>query len=137
MGGPPWNLCCLASPPLAAAHRLSPPLSLLLRCCREPLCVRARAAGNHTMFEGTDGTFAALHVGQRTYPDGGKHLEILKANGASADDIKRLTSLPSGFSRGNVVAVLKLGATRLSTLEPMLNKFFLLFKFNSRLDDLL
>lgn len=72
---------------------------------------------NGTMFQGTVGTLAALHVGRRTYPDGGKHVEILKGNGASQEDIERLTSLPGGFSRGQVVAVLELGETELSTLK--------------------
>jgi hypothetical protein len=33
---------------------------------------------NHTMFEGTEGRLALLHVGMRTYPDGGKHRDILR-----------------------------------------------------------
>ena len=72
---------------------------------------------NHTMFEGTTGQLALLHVGKRTYPDGGKHLDILNANGVDEEEVQRLTSLPEGFSRGNIVAVLELGETTLSTLE--------------------
>ena len=69
------------------------------------------------MFEGTTGQLALLHVGKRTYPDGGKHLDILNANGVDEEEVQRLTSLPEGFSRGNIVAVLELGETTLSTLE--------------------
>ena len=72
---------------------------------------------NHTMFEGTAGSTALLHVGRRTYPDGGKHLDILRAAGLADGEIARCTSLPEGFSRGQVVAALELGETTLSTLE--------------------
>ena len=64
---------------------------------------------NHTMFAGTAGTYALLHVGQRTYPDGGKHRAILSRTGLSESEIDRLTQLPDGFGRGNVVAILELG----------------------------
>ena len=69
---------------------------------------------NHTMFEGTEGKLALLHVGRRTYPDGGKHRGILSQAGDDEAAIDRFTSLPSGFSRGAVVAVLELGETRLA-----------------------
>jgi len=66
---------------------------------------------NHTMFEGTEGRLALLHVGMRTYPDGGKHRDILRRGApgegkAGLDDaqIDRLTQLPEGFSRGQVMA---------------------------------
>ena len=70
------------------------------------------------------GTIALLHVGMRTYPDGGKHRAILsKGDGANGvpgmaeGRIDSLTALPNGLSRGSVVAVLELGATRLASLE--------------------
>ena len=82
---------------------------------------------NHTMFEGTDGSIALLHVGMRTYPDGGKHRDILRrgdpgsgepAGAPLGDDaIDTLTQLPDGLSRGSVVAILELGPTRLAPLE--------------------
>ena len=80
---------------------------------------------NHTMFEGTEGQRMALHVGQRTYPDGGKHKEILRegAPGISGlegmDDatIARVTSLPKGMSRGQVVAIVTLGKTTFVPVE--------------------
>ena len=72
---------------------------------------------NHTMFEGTDGAIALLHVGQRTYPDGGKHKAILARAGVGPDELERLTSLPAPHTRGAVVALLELGPTNLASLE--------------------
>ena len=68
---------------------------------------------NHTMFAPFEGKTLALHVGRRTYPDGGVHRQILAAAGADDAEIDRLTSLPSGFSRGSVVALVDVGATTL------------------------
>ena len=45
-----------------------------------------------------------LHVGRRTYPDGGKHVDILRANHVTDAEREKLTSLPSGFSRGQAQA---------------------------------
>ena len=72
---------------------------------------------NHTMFEGSEGERVLLHVGQRTYPDGGKHLDILRRAGVDEREIARLTSLPQGFARGQLVAILELGATELLDRE--------------------
>jgi cold shock CspA family protein len=73
---------------------------------------------NGTMFEGTAGKYVLLHVGRRTYPDGGKHREILARSGCTSADIDRLTSLPSSsFTRGMVVALLELGETRLADVD--------------------
>jgi hypothetical protein len=36
---------------------------------------------NGTMFAELAGQTVILHVGQRTYPDGGKHVEIMRDNG--------------------------------------------------------
>ena len=79
--------------------------------------VKTLETRNHTMFEGTSGSIALLHVGQRTYPDGGKHREILRRSGVAEEEVDRLTSLPAGFSRGSVVAIMELGDTRLADLE--------------------
>lgn len=57
---------------------------------------------NGTMFQRHGEGIALLHVGHRTYPDGGKHRQIMRANGASDPEIDRLTSLPSPFRRGQV-----------------------------------
>ena len=69
---------------------------------------------NGTMFtEYSEGTQMLLHVGRRTYPDGGKHLDIMKAAqpGISDDEIQKLKTLPEGFSKGNIVAILEIGKT--------------------------
>lgn len=73
---------------------------------------------NGTMFtQYTEGTQMLLHVGRRTYPDGGKHVEIMKEDGLSQADIDRLKSLPPNFSRGNIVAILEIGKTYLTNTE--------------------
>ena len=74
---------------------------------------------NGTMFtEYSEGTQMLLHVGQRTYPDGGKHLDIMKAAqpGISDDEIQKLKTLPKGFSKGNIVAILEIGKTYETTV---------------------
>lgn len=58
-----------------------------------------------------------LHVGRRTYPDNGVHLDILKERGLSADEIQRVTNLPAGFERGECVAILTIGQTSLEDEE--------------------
>ena len=40
----------------------------------------------------SEGTQMLLHVGRRTYPDGNKHLEILKDQGLNNDEIQQLKS---------------------------------------------
>ncbi|KAG7353153.1 HAD-SF-IIIC: HAD phosphatase, family IIIC [Nitzschia inconspicua] len=74
---------------------------------------------NGTMFtQYAEGTQLLLHVGQRTYPDGGKHIEIMKENGLNQDEIDRLKTLPPNFSRGKIIAVIELGKTyETSTVE--------------------
>ena len=66
---------------------------------------------NSTVFTALAGKRVALHVGQRTYPDGGMHREIMRRASLSEQEIDRLTSLPPGFTRGHVVAVLEVGDT--------------------------
>jgi magnesium-dependent phosphatase 1 len=73
---------------------------------------------NGTMFtKYAEGTQLLLHVGQRTYPDGGKYVEIMEEDGLSQDEIVRLKSLPPNFSRGTIVAVLEIGRTYETTTE--------------------
>ena len=73
---------------------------------------------NGTMFERyAPGTRVLLHVGQRVYPDGDRHLEILDRAGKNEAQISRLKQLPQGFGKGNIVAALELGKTFLTTLE--------------------
>ena len=64
----------------------------------------------------------ALHVGQRIYPDGGEHIEILRESGYTPAQIGQLTSLPKGFQKGQVVAVLELGETVLVEDEGLRSK---------------
>lgn len=66
---------------------------------------------NGLMFKGTNGRKVLLHVGQRRFDDGDKHRDILELNGMSDDEIDEVTSLPPGFKKGNVVAVMELGRT--------------------------
>jgi magnesium-dependent phosphatase 1 len=73
---------------------------------------------NGTMFVPyPEGTQMLLHVGQRTYPDGDRHVEIMTDHGLSANDIDKLKELPKGFERGSIVAICELGRTMEMTLE--------------------
>ena len=71
------------------------PFSALLAHGRKSIETR-----NHTMFADTEGDIVLLHCGQRTYPDGGVHREILRRAGMSDAEIDAETRLPSGFARG-------------------------------------
>ncbi|VEU40598.1 unnamed protein product [Pseudo-nitzschia multistriata] len=75
---------------------------------------------NGTMFsEYSEGTQMLLHVGQRTYPDGGKHLDIIRAAqpGISDEEIQTLKRMPKGFSKGNIVAIVEIGKTYEASLS--------------------
>ena len=73
---------------------------------------------NGTMFFPYEaGTKFLLHVGQRTYPDGNRHLEIMKGGGLSDEEIEDLKSLPQGFNKGMAVAILEIGDTFETTVE--------------------
>ena len=75
--------------------------------------VKTLETRNHTMFVPYEGQEVLLHVGRRTYPDGGIHREILARDGRDESEIDRVTSLPPGFSRGQAVAVVRVGKTEL------------------------
>ena len=79
--------------------------------------VKTLETRNHTMFVPYEGQEVLLHVGRRTYPDGGIHREILARDGRDDSEIDRVTSLPSGFSRGQAVAVVRVGKTELISDE--------------------
>jgi len=64
------------------------------------------------MFKGTQGKIVLLQVGKRDFDDGDKHRDILELNGMSDDEIDEVTSLPPGYRKGNVVAIMELGKTR-------------------------
>lgn len=73
---------------------------------------------NGTMFKPyPPGTKMLLHVGQRTYPDGDRHIEVMKSGGLDDKEIQRLKSLPKGYGRGMAVAIVELGETFETTLE--------------------
>uniref|UniRef100_A0A7S1BMC9 Uncharacterized protein n=2 Tax=Corethron hystrix TaxID=216773 RepID=A0A7S1BMC9_9STRA len=64
------------------------------------------------------GTKFLLHVGKRTYPDGDRHLDVMRRDASLTEpDIAALKSLPDGFGRGSAVAILEIGSTRATTLE--------------------
>ena len=79
--------------------------------------VKTLETRNHTMFVPYEGQEGLLHVGRRTYPDGGIHREILARDGREDAEIDRVTSLPAGFSRGQAVAVVRVGKTELISDE--------------------
>jgi len=73
---------------------------------------------NGTMFVPyEEGTKMLLHVGQRIYPDGNRHLDVMKSGGLSDEEIVNLKSLPKGFGKGMAVAIVELGKTYETTLE--------------------
>lgn len=64
------------------------------------------------------GTQMLLHVGRRLYPDGNKHLQVMKSGGLTDTEIEALKSLPPGFRRcGQAVAICELGDTYETTVE--------------------
>lgn len=67
---------------------------------------------NGTMFAPyPEGTQMLLHVGQRTYPDGDKHIDVMKRDGLSDLEVIQLKSLPKGFGKGMAVAICEIGKT--------------------------
>uniref|UniRef100_A0A0G4GFC1 CSD domain-containing protein n=1 Tax=Chromera velia CCMP2878 TaxID=1169474 RepID=A0A0G4GFC1_9ALVE len=81
---------------------------------------------NWPMFESVrPGTHMLLHVGHKTFPDGGKHRKILQSRGYSDKEVQRLTEFPApgespdsnqsvgklNFTRGAVVAIVEVGET--------------------------
>lgn len=73
---------------------------------------------NGTMFVPyPEGTKMLLHVGQRTYPDGDRHIDVMKSGGLADEEIEKLKTLPSGFSKGMAIAIVELGRTFETTLE--------------------
>lgn len=67
---------------------------------------------NGTMFVPyPEGTQMLLHVGHRVYPDGDKHVNVMKSGGLTDKEIEKLKLLPKGFGKGMVIAVCELGNT--------------------------
>ena len=73
---------------------------------------------NGTMFKQyPEGTQMLLHVGRRDYPDGNKHIDVMKSGGLNDDEIQDLKSLPQGFGKGMAVAIVEIGKTYETTVE--------------------
>lgn len=67
---------------------------------------------NGTMFVPYEaGTKMLLHVGQRIYPDGDRHIDVMKSGDLADDEIAALKSLPKSFGKGMAVAIVELGKT--------------------------
>lgn len=80
---------------------------------------------NGTMFTRySEGTKILLHVGQRNYPDGDRHVDVMKADGLGDDEIQKLKSLPDGYKKGMVIAIVELGETFETSLEQRCNPDF-------------
>jgi len=80
---------------------------------------------NGTMFVPyAEGTKFLLHVGRRTYPDGDRHIDVMKSGGLSDAEVEELKSLPNGFGRGMAVAILEIGKTFDTTLEQRSDPVF-------------
>ncbi|KAJ1397442.1 hypothetical protein B484DRAFT_339857 [Ochromonadaceae sp. CCMP2298] len=73
--------------------------------------IKTLESRNGSMFRDTEGVEVLLHVGKRTYPGEHCHLKILREAGLEPSTIATVISLPDGFTRGQVVAVLVLGKT--------------------------
>ena len=92
---------------------MNQPFAALLANCYKTLETR-----NGTMFaQYAEGTQLLLHIGQCIYPDGDKHIEVMKSGGLDDTDIEKLKSLPQGYGRGSIIAILELGKTYETTLE--------------------
>jgi len=73
---------------------------------------------NGTMFTPyPEGTKILLHVGQRLYPDGNKHVKVMRSGGLDDQEIEKLKKLPPGFGKGMAVAIVELGKTFETSLE--------------------
>lgn len=76
---------------------------------------------NGTMFTPyPSGTKFLLHVGKRIYPDGDRHIDVMKSdefNPLSNEQITKLKSLPNGYKSGMVIAIVEIGDTYETTLE--------------------
>lgn len=80
---------------------------------------------NGTMFtRHAEGTKMLLHVGQRNYPDGDRHVDIMKSDDLDEQEMLKLKFLPDGYEKGMLVAILELGATFETTLEQRCDPTF-------------
>lgn len=58
-----------------------------------------------------EGTQMLVRIGHRPFPDGDKHIGIMRKSGLDDADIERLKSLPRGFKLGQAVAIVEVGDT--------------------------
>ena len=74
---------------------------------------------NGTMFVPyPPGTKMLLHVGKRIYPDGDRHVEVMRSGGRlSMSEILQLKALPPGYGPGMAIAIVELGRTYETTVE--------------------
>lgn len=73
---------------------------------------------NGTMFVPyPEGTKMLLHVGRRIYPDGNRHIDVMKSGGLNDEEIEDLKSLPDGYGKGQAVAIVEIGNTYETTLD--------------------
>ncbi|KAL3809267.1 hypothetical protein ACHAXA_009965 [Cyclostephanos tholiformis] len=80
---------------------------------------------NGTMFTPyPEGTRMLLHVGQRTYPDENRHIDVMKSGGLDDDEIQTLKSLPPGFTKNMAIAIVELGRTYDTTLSQRCDSDF-------------
>lgn len=67
---------------------------------------------NGPMFQRCEpGSKLLIHVGQRDFDDGNRHLQILRRNGLDDNKIEEVKEMPQGFSKGAVVGVCEVGRT--------------------------
>jgi HAD-superfamily phosphatase, subfamily IIIC len=80
---------------------------------------------NGTMFTRyPEGTKMLLHVGRRNYPDGNRHVDVMKSGGLDDQEILKMKSLPDGYAKGMLVAILEIGKTYETTLEQRCDPTF-------------
>lgn len=80
---------------------------------------------NGTMFTPyEEGTKFLLHVGQRIYPDGDRHLDVMRSGNLDDNEIQALKTLPDGYGKGMAVAIVEIGETFETTLEERCDPAF-------------
>ena len=64
-----------------------------------------------------DGMPMLLRIGCRIYLDENKHIEVMKSAGLNEEELEQLKTLPEGFRKGMVVAIVELGKTYNTTVK--------------------
>ena len=77
--------------------------------------VKTIESRNHAMLQAVQpGSNVLLHINSKVYPDGGDHVSIL--NDAGISDVESASEIRVGGG-GSICAIIKVGETRLTTLE--------------------